>query len=124
MKRIAKMLVSVLVCLLAGLAGLALVFRDLPVEPGRGLIALGGLFYMAVGFLLVKGHGGKRHILLGIAPGWGLGLLGLVGVWVSATDPRSGDWSLALLFLLGPALAGLAGALLARMTRRADFLQG
>lgn len=110
----AKTGASIIVCVLAGLAGLALVFRDLPVEPGAGLVALGGVLYLAVGFGLTRWHGGARPLLWGVAPGWGLNLLGLIGVWVSATDPPSGHWTLALLFLLGPAAAGLAGAALAR----------
>lgn len=112
----AKTGVSIIVCLLAGLAGLVLVFRDLPVGPGPGLVLLGGLFYLAVGFALTRWHRGVRPLLWGLAPGWGLGLLGLIGVWVSATDPPSGHWVLALTFLLGPAAAGLAGGALARRT--------
>ena len=111
-----KIIGSIVMCLLAGLVGLALVFRDLPVGPGAGLIALGGLFYLAVGFALTRWHRGARPLLWGLAPGWGPGLLGLIGVWVSATDPSSGHWALALLFLLGPAVAGLAGVSLARRT--------
>ena len=113
MQGVAKVIVSVIICLLAGLAGLALVFRALPIGPGPGLIALGGLFYLSVGFGLTRWHRGARPCLWGLAPGWGLATLGVVGAWVSVTDPRSGHWGLALLFLLGPAVAGAAGALLA-----------
>ncbi|WP_420447811.1 hypothetical protein [Candidatus Palauibacter sp.] len=119
MRAVLKLLVSVIVCLLAGLAGLALVFRDLPVDPGPGLIALGGLFYLSVGFGLTRLHSGARPFLWGLAPGWALAILGVIGVWVTMTDPPSGHWGLALLFLLGPAVAGLAGALLAARTPRA-----
>lgn len=118
MKAVVKIAASVVACLLAGVAGLALVFRDLPVGPGPGLIALGGLFYLAVGFALTRWHGGARPLLWGLAPGWGLVLLGLIGLWFSATDPASGHWALACLFLLGPPVAGLAGASLARRTLR------
>ena len=116
MKAAVKIAASIAVCLLAGLVGLALVFSDLPIGPGLGLVSLGGLFYLAIGFTLTRWHRGARPLLWGLAPGWGLGLLGLIGVWVSATDPPSGHWSLAFLFLLGPAAAGLAGAALARRT--------
>ena len=116
MRAVVKILVSVIVCLLAGLAGLALVFRDLPVGPGPGLIALGGLLYFSAGFGLARWHGGARPLLCGMAPGWGLALLGAIGIWVTVTDPPSGDWGLALLFLLGPAVAGSAGAVLATRT--------
>ncbi len=105
---------STLVCILGGLVGLALVFRDLPIPPGLGLVALGALFYLGIAFALTKWNGGRRPLVWGIAPGWGLGLLGVVGVWTTITDPPSGQWTLALLFLLGPALAGLTGTMLAR----------
>jgi hypothetical protein len=36
-------------------------------------------------------------------------LLGILGSWISATDPTSGDWSLALTFLLGPLACALFG---------------
>ena len=112
MKAVLKVLVSIIVCLLAGLAGLALVFRDLPVGPGPGLIALGGLLYFSAGFGLARWHR-ARPLLWGLAPGWSLALLGVIGIWVTVTDPPSGHWGLALLFLLGPAVAGSAGAVLA-----------
>ena len=113
-----KLVVSVIVCLLAGLAGLVLVFKDLPVGPGPGLIGLGGLLYFLAAFGLTRWHRGARPLLWGLAPGWSLALLGAVGVWVTVTDPLSGHWGLALLFLLGPAVAGSAGALLAATTRK------
>lgn len=116
MRAVLKVLVSVIVCLLAGLAGLALVFRDLPVGPGPGLIALGGLLYFSAGFGLARWHRGARPLLWGLAPGWSLALLGGIGLWVTVTDPPSGHWGLALLFLLGPAVAGSAGAVLAART--------
>lgn len=116
MRIVLKVLVSVIVCLLAGLAGLALVFRDLPVGPGPGLVALGGLLYFSAGFSLTRWHRGERPVLWGLAPGWSLALLGVIGIWVTLTDPPSGHWGLALLFLLGPAAAGSAGAVLARRT--------
>ncbi|WP_419162221.1 hypothetical protein [Candidatus Palauibacter sp.] len=109
---------SVIVCLLAGVVGLALVFRDLPIGPGPGLVAVGGLFYLFVGYVLTRWHGGARPLLWGLVPGWGLALLGVIGLWVSVTDPPSGHWALALLFLLGPGVAGLAGASLARRARK------
>lgn len=114
-----KALLSVLVCVLGGLVGLALVFRDLPIPPGLGLIGVGAVFYVGVGFALTKWNGGRRPIVWGIAPGWGLALLGIIGVWTTITDPPSGEWTLALLFLLGPALAGLSGSLLARKSSKA-----
>lgn len=118
MKGALKLLVSIIVCLLAGLAGLALVFRDLPVGPGPGLIAIGGLFYLSVGFGLTRWHRGARPLVWGLAPGWGLVALGVIGVWVTVTDPPSGHLGLALLFLFGPGVAGSAGALLAaRLTK-------
>ncbi len=116
MRTVPKVLVSVIVCLLAGLAGLALVFRDLPVGPGPGLIGLGGLLYFSAGFGLTRWHRGARALLWGLAPGWSLALLGTIGIWVTVTDPPSGHWGLALLFLLGPAVAGSAGAVLATRT--------
>jgi len=119
MRAVLKLLVSVIVCLLAGLAGLALVFRDLPVGPGPGLIALGGLLYFFAGFGLARWHRGARPLLWGLAPGWSLALLGVIGVWVTLTDPPSGHWGLALLFLLGPAVAGSAGAVVATRTLKA-----
>ncbi|MCZ0934753.1 MAG: hypothetical protein OXJ54_06175 [Gemmatimonadetes bacterium] len=119
MRAVLKLLVSVIVCLLAGLAGLALVFRDLPVGPGPGLIALGGVLYFFAGFGLARWHRGARPLLWGLAPGWSLALLGVVGVWVTLTDPPSGHWGLALLFLLGPAVAGSAGTVVATRTRMA-----
>ena len=113
MKAALKILVSIIVCLLAGVAGLALVFSDLPVGPGPGLIALGGLLYFSAGFGLARWHRGARPLLWGLAPGWSLALLGGFGLWVTVTDPPSGHWGLALLFLLGPAVAGSTGAVLA-----------
>lgn len=109
-----KVTLSGFACFLSGLVGLALVFRDLPISPGPGLVALGGLFYLGVGFTLTKWHNGRRPLVWGLAPGWGLVLLGIVGVWTTITDPASGHWTLALVFLLGPGLTGLTGAVLAR----------
>lgn len=116
MRVVLKILVSAIICLLAGLAGLALVYRDLPVGPGPGLVAIGGLLYFSAGFGLARWHRGARPLLWALAPIWSLALLGVIGVWVTVTDPASGHWGLALLFLLGPAAAGSSGAVLATRT--------
>lgn len=109
-----KTLFAVLICVLAGLVGLAFVFRDLPIDPGPALIGLAGVFYIIVGFALTKLDGGRRPLLWGTVPGWGLAILGFAGVWTTIADPPSGDWTLALLFLLGPGVAGVLGASLAK----------
>lgn len=109
-----KILLSLIVVVVAGLVGLALVFTDLiPVPPGWARIAAGTAFYVLAGWTLGRLNAGRRPLPWALGAGWGLILLGLVGMWISATDPASGDFALAALFLLGPATASLFGVWLA-----------
>ncbi len=105
-----RRLLALLAALLAGLVGLALVFTD--VGPGRTEAArawVGGGFYLAAGILVGLLHARGGPLRWAAATAWGMVLLGVVGIWVSATDPASGDWSLAFLFLLGPLACALLG---------------
>lgn len=109
-----RTLSSLLVVVVAGLVGLALVFTDLiPIPPGWVRIALGAAFYVLAGWLLGRLNARGRPLRWALGAGWGLILLGLVGLWISFTDPASGDFALAALFLLGPATASLLGGWLA-----------
>ncbi len=109
-----KTLVSLVLVVLAGLVGLALVFTDLiPLPPGWIRIGVGALFYLAVGWILGRLNVGRRPLGWALGAGWGLILLGAVGVWISATDRASGDLALAALFLFGPATAAVVGGWLA-----------
>jgi len=109
-----KTLASLVVVVVAGLVGLALVFTDLiPVPPGWLRIAAGAAFYVLAGWILGRLNAGRRPLRWALGAGWGLIVLGLVGVWISATDPASGDFALAALFLVGPATAALLGGWLA-----------
>lgn len=113
-----KTMLSVLVVLLAGVTGLALVFTDLfPVPPGGGRVMAGAAFYVAVGFLLARLNVGGRPLRWAATSAWGLMPFGLVGVWISMTDRVSGDWTLALLFLVGPLFAAGAGGALGASRR-------
>jgi len=116
-----KTVLSILAVILAGVVGLSLVFTDLlPVAPGGGRVIAGGVFYLAVGFLLARLHAAGRPLRWAVASAWGLMLLGVIGVWISMTDRSSGDWTLALLFLVGPGIAaGVGGVLGARRVRSA-----
>jgi len=116
-----KTLLSVFAVIVAGLIGLSLVFTDLlPVTGGGGRVIAGAVFYLVVGFLLARLNAGGRPLRWALASAWGLILLGVIGVWISMTDRGSRDWTLALLFLIGPAVAaGAGGALGARRTRSA-----
>ncbi len=105
-----RRLLALLAALLAGLVGLALVFTDY--GPGRTEAArawVGGGFYLAAGIVVGLLYARGRALRWAVATAWGMILLGMVGLWVSATDPASGDWSLALLFLLGPLACALLG---------------
>lgn len=99
-----------LIVIAAGIVGLALVFTDIgPGRTGVQRIGLGAVFFLLAGGLLGwLGSGGKPMRWAG-ASAWGMILLGIVGVWISATDPSSGDWGLALLFLFGPLVCALLG---------------
>ena len=109
-----RILWSFLLVALAGLVGLALVFTDVvPVPPGWMRIAAGAAFYFLVGWILGRLNASRRPLRWALGAGWGLILLGIVGVWISAADPASGDFALAALFLLGPATASLVGGWLA-----------
>ena len=114
--RTMKTALSLLIVIVAGLAGLALVFTDVvPVPLGTPRILVGALLYLVVGFALARMHRGGRPLAWAIAAGWGPILLGLYGVWVSLTDRASGDWGLALVFLVGPAIAAGLGSTVARL---------
>lgn len=109
-----KTLASLAVVVIAGIVGLALVFTDLiPVPPGWLRVAAGGAFYVIAGWILGRLNAGRSPLRWALGAGWGLILLGIAGVWISATDPASGDFALAALFLLGPATASLLGGWLA-----------
>ena len=110
-----KRFLSVLLVLLSGLVGLSLVFTDwVPVPLGTGRVAIGAAFYLVVGFLVARWNAGGRPLGWSLATAWGLALLGIVGLWVTLTDPASGDWTLAALFLAGPLACAGAGGWLAK----------
>jgi len=87
-------------------------------DPGWGTVAIGAIYHALLAALLTWWNGGRGLAIWAIVPSWGLGLLGLVGVWISIQDPPSGDWGVAMLFLLGPTLSGLAGGSAARFLMR------
>ena len=110
-----KMFLSIMLIAVAWLLGLGMVFSDLiPIPLGRGRVAFGGGFYVVVGFILAKWNLGRRPLTWALAAAWSLGVLGIVGLWISISDPPSGDLNLALLFLIGPALASAVGGWLGR----------
>jgi len=117
-----KTILSLITVVLAGAAGLAFVFTDVLVAPlGLGRIGVGGVFYVLIGFLLGRLQAGSRPIRWALASGWGLALLGAVGLWISLTERSSADFPLAFLFLLGPASAALLGGWIGgRATARAQ----
>jgi hypothetical protein len=109
-----KTILSLLIVIAAGLAGLAFVFTDvLVLPPGIGRISLAGVFFILVGYVLAKMNAGRRPRVWAMASGWGLEILGVIGLWISITQPASGDLGLALLFLLGPGIAALLGGTVA-----------
>lgn len=113
-----KTALAVLIVLIAGLVGLALVFTDwIPLPLGWPRLLGGAAFYFAVGLALGRLRGGRRPIAWAVFATWGLIALGLVGLWISFTDPASGDLELAFVFLLGPAAAAALGAWIARGRR-------
>lgn len=115
-----KTIFAVTIVVLAGLVGLALVFTDVvPIRLGLPRILLGAAFYLAVGFGLARLRVDAKPLTWALAAGWGPVLLGIVGLWVSVTDPASGDWGLAVLFLLGPGAAAALGAGVAAKLGRA-----
>jgi hypothetical protein len=106
-----KTILSLVMVVIAGVAGLAFVFTDVLVAPpGFGRIAVGGVFYVVVGFALARLQSGGRPVRWALASGWGLAALGVVGLWISLSDRSSADFGLAFLFLLGPALAAVLGS--------------
>lgn len=116
-----KKLLMTLIVIAAGIVGLALVLTDIgPGRTGMGRVAVGAVFFLLIGVLLGwLGSGGKPVRWAGAAA-WGMILLGIVGVWISATDPASGDWGLAFTFLFGPlACAVIGGWLGGRLHRPA-----
>ncbi len=113
-----KTILSLITVMIAGAAGLAFVFTDVLIAPpGLGRIAVGGVFYVVVGFALAKLQLGGRPIPWAVASGWGLAGLGVVGLWISFTDRSSADFGLAFLFLLGPAVAAVLGGWLGGRAR-------
>lgn len=114
-----KKLLMVLIVIAAGIVGLALVFTDIgPGRTGMGRVVVGAVFFLLVGVLLGwLGSDGKPMRWAG-APTWGLILLGIIGLWISATDPASGDWGLAFMFLFGPLVCALIGGWVAGRLRR------
>ena len=117
-----KTILSLITVVIAGAAGLAFVFTDVLVAPpGLGRIAVGGVFYVLIGFLLGRLQAGGRPVRWALASGWGLALLGGVGLWISLTERSSADFALAFLFLLGPGLAAVLGGWIGgRATVRAE----
>lgn len=110
-----KTILSLLLVVVAGVAGLAFVFTDiLVVPPGPMRVAVAGVFYVIVGVLIARLQAGGQPARWALACGWGTAILGLVGLWVSLTDSASGDLVLALIFLAGPALAAWFGAKVGR----------
>lgn len=108
-----RKLLTVLIVLAAGIAGLGLVFTDLgPGDTEAARLWTGGVFYFLAGSLVGWLNGGRSGRRWAAATAWGMILLGVVGVWISLTDPASADLRLALLFLLGPLGAALLGGAL------------
>ena len=115
-----KTILSAVIVVVAGVAGLAFVFMDVPgLPPGPALVAVAGVFYAIVGFLIGRVQSGGRPRTWALASGWGLAVLGTVGLWLAVTQPGSSDLSLALLFVLGPAVAAVIGASLGGRTGNA-----
>lgn len=105
-----RSLLTVLIVLAAGIVGLGLVFTDIgPARTEAARLWTGGAFYFLAGLLVgwVNGPGSGRRWAASTA--WGMILLGAAGVWISLTDPASGDLGLAFLFLLGPLASALLG---------------
>jgi len=114
-----KTVLSLLLVVLAGLVGLALVFTDvIPISLGPARVAFGAGFYILAGFLLGRWNAKGRPLAWAASAAWGLVLLGAVGLWTSVNDPPSGDYGLALLFLLGPLASALGGGWLGRGAAR------
>lgn len=108
-----RTLLTVLIVLAAGVVGLGLVFTDLgPGRTGAARVWTGGLFYFLAGTLVGWLNGGSAGRRWAATTAWGMILLGAVGLWISLTDPASGDLALALLFLLGPLGSALLGGTL------------
>jgi peptidoglycan/LPS O-acetylase OafA/YrhL len=105
-----KKLIMILIVIAAGIIGLALVFTDIgPGRTGVARIAVGAVFFLIAGALVGWLASGGRPMRWAGATAWGMILLGIVGSWISATDPASGDWGLALTFLFGPLVCALLG---------------
>ena len=105
-----KTFLSIVTVSIAGFVGLGMVFSDVvPVPVGLIRVVFGIGFYVVVGFVLAKWNSGWKLFGWAVVAGWGLGLLGIVGVIISISDPHHGDLNLAFLFLLGPIAAVLAG---------------
>jgi peptidoglycan/LPS O-acetylase OafA/YrhL len=116
-----KRLLLILIVIVAGIVGLALVFTGVgPGRTGTARVALGAIAYLVLGGLVGALAGSDRSLRWAGATAWAMILLGIVGVWVSATDPVSGDWGLALLFLLGPLACALLGGWLGGRVRRSS----
>jgi hypothetical protein len=91
-----KKLIMILIVIAAGIIGLALVFTDIgPGRTGVARIAVGAVFFLIAGALVGWLASGGRPMR------W--------AAWISATDPASGDWGLALTFLFGPLVCALLG---------------
>jgi peptidoglycan/LPS O-acetylase OafA/YrhL len=105
-----RKLLLVLIVIVAGVIGLALVFTDIgPGRTGFSRGVFGAIFFLLAGALVGWINVGGRPLPWAAATAWGMMLLGVLGSWISATDPASGDWSLALTFLFGPLACALIG---------------
>lgn len=111
-----KTLLSFLLVVVGGVFGFALVFSRY-VPPGLPQLVVGALVYALLGFALARVHAGARPWGWSLATPWTLVLLGAVGVWITLTDPASGDLGFALLFLLGAPAAVVAGMLIGSKRR-------